>query len=385
MSPVPFIDLKRFEPGLLERWNETVCALSAQAQFIGGEPVATLEKRLREHTGAAHVVSCANGTDALQLALRAVGVGRGDTVLLPDMTFWATYEAVVNVGANPYTVDCNRDDQGIDVDMVAELIATVKPKAVMVVHLYGWGSARLKALRTVCRDAGVVLIEDGAQAFGVRYHGESLFAGAEIATTSFYPAKVLGGAGDGGAVFCRDEALATTVRCLSNHGRASHYGHSHVGWNSRLDSLQAAFLNLALDYIDARIASRRATAAAYREQLKACAPALTVAEVPEGYEENGYCNVCFVASEEDKKRIEAALKAKAIGFGNIYPSPMSQQPGAADSLVGKAGGAVAEWISRHVLNLPLFPYMQPQEIATVVATVTEALHIATPIVERQRA
>jgi len=370
---VSFIDLRRFESGFQEAWQRQVAEMSARAEFIGGQSVARLEERLREATGAREVVSCANGTDALQLALRAVGVGRDDIVLVPDLTFWATYEAVVNVNATPYTVDCTKADQSIDVDLVAELLVSIKPKAVIVVHLYGWGTARLAELRELCRDAGVALIEDSAQAYGVKVDGDSIFKGAQIATTSFYPAKVLGAAGDGGAVFCEDKALADTVRRLSNHGRTAHYGHGDVGWNSRLDSLQAAFLNLSLDHIDARLESRRASANIYREKLGNRFPGFTVADAPPGYEENGYCNVCFVDDLAVKARLEAALKEKQIGFGNIYPSPLSKQPGATAYLKGQAGGDTAAWLCSHVINLPLFPYMTDSEIAEVVDTVSAVL------------
>ncbi|OZI72190.1 DegT/DnrJ/EryC1/StrS family aminotransferase [Bordetella genomosp. 12] len=370
---VSFIDLRRFEPGFQEAWQRQVAEMSARAEFIGGPSVSRLEERLREATGVNEVVSCANGTDALQLALRAVGVGEGDVVLVPDLTFWATYEAVVNVNASPYTVDCNRADQSLDVDLVAELLPKIKPKAVIAVHLYGWGSARLDELRALCRNAGVALIEDAAQAYGVNFQNESIFKGAQIATTSFYPAKVLGAAGDGGAVFCADKTLAETVRRLSNHGRTAHYGHGDVGWNSRLDALQAAFLNLSLDHIDARLASRRAAADAYRRALGGKFPGLSIVDAPAGYEENGYCNVCFVDDLDVKKRLEAALKSAGIGFGNIYPSPLSRQPGAARYLKGQAKGETAAWLCAHVLNLPLFPYMKDEEIAEVVQTVSRTL------------
>lgn len=370
---VSFIDLRRFEAGFQEAWQRQVAEMSARAEFIGGQSVVRLEQRLREATGANEVISCANGTDAIQLALRAAGVGQGDVVLVPDLTFWATFEAVVNVNATPYTVDCSKADQSLDLDLVAELIGRVKPKAVIVVHLYGWGTSRLAELRKLCRDAGVVLIEDSAQAYGVKVDGESIFKGAQIATTSFYPAKVLGAAGDGGAVFCEDKEMADTVRRLSNHGRTAHYGHGDVGWNSRLDALQAAFLNLSLDHIEARLASRREAANIYRAELGGKFPGFTVADAPAGYEENGYCNVCFVDDLAVKARLEAALKAAQIGFGNIYPSPLSKQPGATPYLKGSAGGETAAWLCSHVINLPLFPYMTQSEIEEVVNTVRAVL------------
>lgn len=360
---VPFIDLKRFEDGFLDRWNAKVSAMSARAEFIGGSEVVTLEKRLSELTEVAHVISCANGTDAIQLALRAVDVGSGDLVLIPNMTFWATFEAVVNVGARPVTVDIDLADGGIDCDAFAQAVKEFKPKAAVLAHLYGWASAKLVWLRSFCKEQGVLLIEDGAQCFGVEINGESIYKNALISTTSFYPAKVLGAAGDAGAVFTNDAALAEKVRQLGNHGRTAHYGYGSVGWNSRLDSFQAAFLNIAMDYLPQRLAARREVAAFYKGLL----PGLGVKQMdaPAGFLENGYCNVCLVDDSELKQRLEAALKAQGIGFGNIYPGAMSDQPGAQGFLHAHVGGDNAQRLCRSVLNLPLFPYMKAEEMAEV--------------------
>lgn len=341
------------------------------AQFIGGAEVDILENRLKTELQVAHAVSCANGTDALQLALRAVGVGEGDAVLVPNVTFWATFEAVVNVGGKPVTVDVDMSDGGVSFDAFAQAIQEARPKAALIAHLYGWGSARLLALRQLCREEGVALVEDGAQAFGVLYQGASIFKGAHISTTSFYPAKVLGAAGDGGAVFTDDPELADTVRRLGNHGRTAHYGYGDVGWNSRLDSLQAAFLNLSLDHIDARIASRREAVAYYLNHLPATG--IQLMKAPAGYAENGYCNVCLVQDASIKIRLETRLKAEGIGFGNIYPSVMSTQPGAAAYLKSHFGGRIGEKLCASVINLPLFPYMTAVELQHVVAVVGEVM------------
>jgi dTDP-4-amino-4,6-dideoxygalactose transaminase len=368
---VPFIDLKRFEPGfhqaLMEKWG----TMSLNAQFIGGAEVSSLEQRLANTVQVSHTVSCANGTDALQLALRAVGVGKNDWVLVPELTFWATFEAVINVGANPVTIDADIRDGGVDFTAFEEAIRTVKPKAALIAHLYGWGSARLADLRALCAKHDVVLIEDGAQAFGVHFEGEPIYKNAEISTTSFYPAKVLGAAGDGGAVFTQNMALAEKVRALSNHGRTAHYGFGDVGWNSRLDSLQAAFLNLSLDHIPARIESRRRCVQFYHEHLANCE--LELMKAPNQFDENGYCNVCLVPKQETKTLLESALKAAGIGFGNIYPSVMSSQPGAKPYLSHHFGGKTAEGICSSVLNLPLFPYMTEEELQAVVSVVKNTL------------
>jgi len=368
---VPFIDLKRLEPGFHAALMEKFHAMTLNAQFIGGVEVSTLEARLQAELQVAHAVSCANGTDALQLALRAVGVGEGDVVLVPNVTFWATFEAVVNVGAKPVTVDADLGDGGVCFEAFEQAIREARPKAALVAHLYGWGSARLLDLRKLCRENGVVLVEDGAQSFGARFQGEPIYKGAHISTTSFYPAKVLGAAGDGGAVFTDDPELADKVRRLGNHGRTAHYGYGDVGWNSRLDSLQAAFLNLSLDHIEARVASRREAVAFYQKHLPATG--IQLMSAPAGYEENGYCNVCLVPELEVKAGLEARLKAEGIGFGNIYPSVMSSQPGAAAYLKGHFGGQVGEQLCASVLNLPLFPYMTEAELQRVVDVVGATL------------
>lgn len=339
----------------------------ASASFVGGEEVSILERRLAESVGVGFAVSCANGTDALQLALRALDVGRGDVVLVPNVTFWATFEAVVNVGADPATLDADLSDGGISLNALEEAIDALKPKAVIIAHLYGWGSARLLAIRELCKSRNVLLLEDGAQCYGATFNGKSIYDGALISTTSFYPAKVLGAAGDGGAVFTDDAELADRVRRLSNHGRTSHYGYGLLGWNSRLDSLQAAFLNLSLDYIDARIASRRQSAAFYQSNLPKIGIELLLPSAD--YQENGYCNVCLVRDQSVKSVLEARLKAEGIGFGNIYPGVMSLQPGARGVSKGHFGGDVGETLCSSVLNLPLFPYMSLEELERVLDVV----------------
>jgi UDP-2-acetamido-2-deoxy-ribo-hexuluronate aminotransferase len=367
---VPFIDLRRFESGFLDRWHESCREISAATQFVGGPAVGRLEERLVAASGASAAVGCANGTDAIQLALRALGVGPGDRVIVPDVTFWATFEAVVNCGASPVTVDIDPQDLQMDFELFRQAVDSQKPRAAILVHLYGWASARLDEFRAFCRQRQLPLIEDAAQAWGVTWGGRSIFEGAEISTLSFYPAKVLGACGDAGAVLCADAEIAERVRTLTNHGRTGHYQHGLLGWNSRLGGFEAAYLELSLDYLPQRLDSRRRAAARYRERLAAIG--LPTAGPPEGYVENGYLNVTLLEPDRRPAVLEE-LQRRDIGFALTYPIAVSKQPAAAAHLAATLGGDEAQRLGQRVLNLPLFAYIRDDEIDEAVAGVADAI------------
>jgi UDP-2-acetamido-2-deoxy-ribo-hexuluronate aminotransferase len=360
---IPFIDLKRVETNFHEILDAKLDLIIKDAKFIGGEEVENFENRLAHKTGVSHAVTCGNGTDALQLALRAVGVKKGDPVLVPDLTFWATYEAVINVGAIPSTVDISLDDASMDINVLSDAIDQANPKAVIIVHLYGWGSCRLSDIRALCNERNIPLIEDGAHVFGTLYREDPIYKNALISTTSFYPAKVFGGAGDGGAVFTNRPDLAKAVRALGNHGRTSHYEYNAVGWNSRLDAIQAAYLSVVLDFIDERINSRRLVSAYYTDRLRGMGA--EVISSPEDYLENGYCNVVIIKEQKLKSHIEKSLKMNNIAFANIYPSTISDQSGAQQHTHTKYGVGKSRILSSSVLNLPLFHYMTMDEASYV--------------------
>ena len=363
---VPFITLNRFENGFKENFLSGVTTLFDNTQFVGGPQVATLEQKLSEKTGAKYTVGCANGTDAIQLALRGVDVKKDEVVLIPDMTFWATFEAVVNVGAKPATIDVNRETCHWDIETFKQAVEKFKPKAAVMVHLYGWGSPDTMAIREYAKEKGVVLIEDGAQCFGTKVDGKSLLGTAQIATTSFYPAKVLGASGDAGAVFTNDKELANRVRVLSNHGRTTHYTHGLVGWNSRIGAYESLFLNLSLDHIDTRLDSRRKAVAYYNEHLKDLP--LKVVLCPDNVDENGYCAVAMIDPSLRTALIDD-LKSQNIGVGTIYPGAMSLQEGAPEFLAGKIDNGNAHHISQSVVNLPCFAYITDEELNYVVSAV----------------
>jgi len=371
-GPVPFIDLKRLvaivRDDVLADW--TACL--DNTEFVGGPRVAAVEKTLASVLGVPHVVSCANGTDALLVALQALGVKRGMKVALPNLTFWATFEAVAQLGAVPVLVDIDPDDLHVSLDELRAAHDAHRFEAMMLVHLFGWTSARLDEIRAFCKERSIALVEDGAQCFGVEVGQGSgggsarkpVLADAGIATLSFYPAKVVGGAMDGGAITMQSKEHETFLRSICNHGRSDHYSYAHVGWNSRMGGLQAAFLARVLEHVPAILESRRATAAWYRERIasdRALSKKVRVYAPPAGVVENGYLSVIAVEGKRGQEVVDA-LKAKGIGAARTYPETMDVQPPA------KAAGAIvhgdlarSKAFCQTVVNLPLFFGMREGE------------------------
>ncbi len=367
VNQVPFITLNRFENGFKENFLNGVAQLFEKTQFVGGPIVGEMEAGLAKATGAKYAIGCANGTDAIQIALRAVGVEKNDKVIVPDMTFWATFEAVVNVGANPITVDVNRETCHWDLATFKQAVDQFKPKAAIMVHLYGWASPDTLEIREYAKKNNVLLIEDGAQCFGTTLQGKSLLAGALIATTSFYPAKVLGASGDAGAIFTSDENLNKVCRILINHGRTDHYSHGMIGWNSRIGAYESLFLNLSLEHINARIESRRKAIKYYFDNLKGL-PFNPMLAPGKDVFETGYCAVGMINPDLRPALIESLKKAN-VGFGTIYPGAMSLQSGAKGHIAGSIDFGNAHYISQSVLNLPCFAYMTNEELEYVCQTV----------------
>ena len=349
---VPFIDLER----LTTRIRGDVLAAWAQVfdarEFVGGPRVGAVEKKLSAILGVDRTVSCANGTDALIIALQALGIGRGSKVALPNLTFWATYEAVANLGATPVLIDIDPDDLQIDVDAVMAAHLKHGLDAVLLVHLYGWTSSRLAELRAWSAAHKVPIVDDGAQCFGVEVSGKPVLSGAELATLSFYPAKVVGGAMDGGAITLSSSTHEALVRSLCNHGRATHYSYAHVGWNSRMGGVQAAFLDRMLDEVPAILDSRRRAAAFYRERLGKVA-GVRVYGPPAGVVENGYLNVITLEPGEDVAPVVDRLKARGIGTSRTYPETLDEQKPASGAVV--FGEMLhSRRVAHSVLSLPLF-------------------------------
>ena len=369
VKEVPFIDLRveaNFREKVLERWEKAL----RNSAFIAGEGVKELTSMMLDFTGAKFFIPCANGTDAIQIALRAAGVGEGDIVLVPDLTFWASYEAIINVGAKPVMVDVSEKDYQMDFDLFKNAVREYKPKAAILVHLYGWASSRLNEYREFCKKENIALIEDGAQCMGTKINSEDIFKSAQLATVSFYPAKVLGAAGDAGGIFTNDQNLYEKCTCLLNHGRSSHYGYSMIGWNSRMDELQAHFLVESLKNFPARLDSRRKTEKKYYEfWLKNKNElAFEVKKAPENILSNGYLQVSVLKNTSYQEFSSKLASEFFVKTGNTYPTAISEQTGCLKPIIKitkENNQSFSESFSRKVLNLPLFPYMTEDEFEYV--------------------
>jgi UDP-2-acetamido-2-deoxy-ribo-hexuluronate aminotransferase len=369
---VPFIDLSRLTrelaPAVLEDWAKAL----GNAEFVGGATIKRLEERLAELLGVKHVITCASGTDALTIALSASGVGAGDRVALPNCTFWATYEAIVQVGATPILLDIDPSDLQLSFPALVAAHERFGLSAAMLVHAFGWASARLEEFRAYCRQRSIVLVEDGAQAYGVEQNGVSIFRDAKLATLSFYPAKVIGGSQDGGAILVDDGRLADDMRRLANHGRRGHFSYDAVGWNSRLGAPNAYYLLRVLAKAEGILAARRETAAYYRSALGDIA-GLTLLGAPGSVRENGYLSVAL-ASVSPVELVER-LRVKGVGCGRVWPETMDAQKPAAATLRLEPLEHSHEFVKR-VFNLPLFYGMTAQEREFVVAQVRAELSSA---------
>jgi len=264
---IPMVDLKRQYMRLKNDIDRAVSQVLADTQFILGPNVGKLEEEIAAYHGAAYAVGCANGTDALLLALRACGIETGDEIITTPFTFIATAEVAAQIGVRPVFVDICPDTFNIDPDKI-EAAVTARTKAVVPVHLFGH-PADMAPILTIARKHGLKIIEDCAQAFGARYQGRIVGTMGDIGCFSFFPSKNLGCYGDGGIVVTSDGDLAAKVKMLRNHGSAVRYYHSEVGYNSRLDEIQAAILRVKLSEIDSQNENRRQHADAYRAAITA--------------------------------------------------------------------------------------------------------------------
>jgi dTDP-4-amino-4,6-dideoxygalactose transaminase len=372
LDPVPFLDLHdvhdRIRPELDAAWS----AVLEHGRYVGGPEVAEFEREFADFVGAAACVGVANGTDALELILRALGTGRGDEVIVPTNTFAATAEAVRAVGAMPRFVDVRPADLLVDPTAVEAAIGP-RTVAVIAVHLFGQ-VADMPALDAIARRHGLALLEDAAQAHGAGSGGRRAGAFGHAAAFSFYPGKNLGALGDGGAVTSTDPDLVERVRCLADHGRDPRDRHLHrvCGRNSRLDTLQAAVLRVRLRRLDAENAARRQVLADYRERLPEGCRLLTVD--PRGEPVHHLA----VVEVENRAAVTDTLTAAGIGWGIHYPVPCHRQPAFAGDRPPPSL-PVADAAAERILSLPCSPGTTSAQVDRVAAALTDHAGCLTPV------
>ena len=362
---VPMLDLGWQHRRIEREVAEGFAAVLENTSYILGPQVDAFEREYAEYSGVDHVIGVGNGTDAIELALRAAGVGPGDEVVIPANTFVATAEAVVRSGASVVLADCG-DDYLIDPEALRPLL-TPAVRAVIAVHLYGQ-TADVDAIRAVVGD-GVLVIEDAAQSQGARYRGRRSGSLGDAAGTSFYPGKNLGAYGDGGAVSTPSAAIAANVRALRNHGGSRRYEHLVIGTNSRLDSLQAVVLSAKLRRLDTWNAERRRLADRYTAVLRDT-PGITTPRVNDGNEPVWHQYVVRVA---DRDRVVDELVAAGVGAAVHYPRPIHLLPAYACLGHGPGDFPIAERLSEQILSLPIYPGLSDEAQDYVVASVESVL------------
>jgi len=362
---VPLLDLNAQHASLGERLDGAIASVVGHGQFVQGPEVARFEDAFARFCDARHCVGTSSGTSAIELALRAAGIGRGDEVVTTPLTFIATVAPIVQAGAHPVLADVDAATGLVQVESV-EAAITPRTAALLPVHLYGQ-TIDLDGFRSLADRHKLFLLEDAAQAHGARWRGRRAGSVGDAATFSFFPGKNLGALGDAGCVTTNDQALDARIRKLADHGRVDKYRHDELGINARLDTLQAAVLLAKLPHLDDWNERRRRHAAAYDEAFGP-APGVDRIRVRDGalavYHQ-------YVVRLADRDRVREELRERGISTGVHYPVPLHWQP----ALDGVATGSfpVAERLAREVTSLPVFPELSSEQRDAVVAGVTAAV------------
>lgn len=371
---IDFVDLQTQQARIKDKIDANIQRVLAHGHYILGPEVAELEERLAAYVGVKYCITVANGTDALQIAQMALGVGPGDDVITPGFTYIATAETVALLGANPVYVDIDPRTYNLDPSLL-EAAITAKTKAVIPVSLYGQ-CAEFDSINTIAAKHGITVIEDAAQSFGASYKGRKSCSLAPMACTSFFPSKPLGCYGDGGAIFTNDDELAKVIRQIARHGQDRRYHHIRVGVNSRLDTLQAAILLVKLDILDDEIARRQKVAQTYTELFFRHSRAGGNSDENHGigtpyvepYNISAWAQ--YTIQVDQRELVQQKLKAAGIPTAVHYPIPLNHQPAVVDIAARlPVGDAVAE----RVISLPMHPYLTNEVTDRVMKTLKAVL------------
>jgi len=359
-TKVPLLDLVAQYQTIKPEIDAAIQRVLDSGRFILGSEVEALEDEVAAYLGVQHGIGVASGTDALILALRALEIGPGDEVIIPAYTFFATAGAVLHVGAKPVLVDISPQTYCIDVEKIQAAI-TSATKAVIPVHLYGH-PADMDAIHTIAQEHGLKIIEDNAQAFGAEYKGRKTGALGDIGCLSFFPSKNLGGYGDGGMAVTDDPALAEKTRMLRTHGWQQKYFPEILGYNSRLDALQAAVLRVKLPHLDTWNERRRELAAMYRRRLSGLEGVSTPYEAPDAR----HVYHLYILQLAQRVSVQAALKAAGIATGVYYPQPLHLTQPCKTLGYHKGDFPITEKASRETLAIPIYPEMTQEQFDLVV-------------------
>lgn len=355
---IEFIDLKAQQSRIRTEIDAGIQRVLAHGQYILGPEVKELEEKLAAYVGAKYCITCANGTDALQIAQMAFGIGPGDEVITPGFTYIATAETVAILGAKPVYVDVNPKTYNLDVEQL-EAAITPRTKAIIPVSLYGQ-CADFDAINEIAAKYNIPVIEDAAQSFGATYKGRKSCNLSTVACTSFFPSKPLGCYGDGGAIFTNDDELAKVIRQIARHGQDRRYHHIRVGVNSRLDTLQAAILLPKLEILDDEMQARQRVAETYTKLFNDAG----ILTTPCIEEHNQSAWAQYTIQVENRDDAQLKLKEQGIPTAVHYPIPLNKQPAVANADVSlPVGDAIAE----RVMSLPMHPYLTAEAQEKIVA------------------
>ncbi len=360
VNSIPLLDLAQQYQGLQQQLDQAVLRVMNSGRYIGGATVTTFEQEFADYLGTEHCVSCNSGTDALFLALRALDIGPGDTVVTTPFTFIATVEMISAVGATPVFVDIEAETFNLDLDQLARLLESPiqpKPKAILPVHLFG-RPLDMTTLMALAEAHEIPVIEDCAQATGATWQGQQVGSFGMTGCFSFFPTKNLGAFGDGGAIATNNPQLAQRLRSLKEHGATRRYYHEEIGINSRLDALQAAILSVKLGYLDQWNQQRRQVARRY-QQLLAPLPDLHLPQDVPGHVWNQYS--LRLAPHQDRDRLRSRLQDQGVGTMVYYPTPLHSQPVYRHLGYVEGDFPVTEAVCSQVLSLPMFPELQAQQ------------------------
>ncbi len=374
------VDLKGQYADIKQEVDTSIQEIIDNTAFINGPKVHQFQKNLENYLGVKHVIPCANGTDALQIAMMGLGLEQGDEVITADFTFAATVEVIALLKLTPVLVDVDPDNFNIDIDAIKKAI-TPKTKAIVPVHLFGQ-CANMEAIMQIAKEHNLYVIEDNAQAIGANYtyqDGTKAKAGTigHVASTSFFPSKNLGCYGDGGAIFTNDDDLAHTIRGIVNHGMYERYHHDVVGVNSRLDSIQAAVLDAKLPHLDNYNQARRDAARKYNAALKDV-PQITLPKTVNNCE--GICDTCdchvfhqytLKLENVDRDALVKFLNSHDIPCGVYYPIPLHKQKAYQDNRYNEADFTVTNQLVQQVISLPMHTELEDDQIEFITTKIKE--------------